>query len=101
MGKREKQGQETGAESPVEKTPSESEKIRDSILEFARKYCSPRPMSDDDRLWELFVARVAKAELIHTMRRDPRVIFKESYIEAKVALDTFKEMQANQEVRHE
>lgn len=42
-----------------------------------------------DRLWELYVARVAKAETVHTMRRDGRSIFRDAFIEAKVALEVF------------
>lgn len=42
-----------------------------------------------DRLWELYVARVAKAETVHTMRRDGRAIFRDAFIEAQIALDVF------------
>lgn len=42
-----------------------------------------------DRLWELYVARVAKAETVHTMRRDGRAIFRDAFIEAQVALEVF------------
>lgn len=52
----------------------------------------PPPIKIDiprDRLWELYVARVAKAETVHTMRRDGRSIFRDAFIEAKVALEVF------------
>lgn len=38
-----------------------------------------------DRLWELYVARVAKAETVNTMRRDVRAIFRDAFVEAKAA----------------
>ena len=44
-----------------------------------------------DRLWELYVARVAKAETVNTMRRDGRAIFRDAFIEARVALDVYLE----------
>ena len=42
-----------------------------------------------DRLWELYVARVAKAETVNTMRRDGRAIFRDAFVEAEVALDVY------------
>lgn len=44
-----------------------------------------------DRLWELYVARVAKAETVNTMRRDGRAIFRDAFLEARVALDVYLE----------
>lgn len=44
-----------------------------------------------DRLFDLYVARVAKAETVSTMRRDPRVIFREAFLEARVALDIYRQ----------
>jgi len=45
-----------------------------------------------DPLWELYVARVAKAETVNTMRRDGRAIFRDAFVEAEVALDVYLEM---------
>ena len=45
-----------------------------------------------DRLFDLYLARVAKAETVNTMRRDGRAIFRDAFIEARVALDVFQEM---------
>ena len=47
-------------------------------------------MSND--LFQLYVARVAKAETVQTMRRDARAIFTDAFKEAKVALDVFREL---------
>lgn len=45
-----------------------------------------------DRLFDLYVARVAKAETVNTMRRDGRAIFRDAFIEAKVALDVYRDL---------
>ena len=45
-----------------------------------------------DRLWEVYVARVAKAETVNTMRRDGRAIFRDAFVEAKVALDVYRDL---------
>ena len=45
-----------------------------------------------DWLFDLYLARVAKAETVNTMRRDPKAIFRDAFFEAKVALDVFEEM---------
>ena len=45
-----------------------------------------------DRLWELYVARVAKAETVNTMRRDGKAIFRDAFIEAKCAHEVWAEM---------
>ena len=47
-------------------------------------------MSND--LFQLYVARVAKAETVRTMRRDARAIFTDAFKEAKIALDVFREL---------
>lgn len=44
-----------------------------------------------DYLFDLYVARVAKAETVNTMRRDGRAIFRDAFIEARVALDVYLE----------
>ena len=44
-----------------------------------------------NRLFDLYVARVAKAETVNTMRRDGRAIFRDAFIEARVALDVYLE----------
>ena len=51
-----------------------------------------REVEPRDRLFDLFVARVAKAETVNTMRRDGRAIFRDAFIEAKVALDVYLDM---------
>jgi len=45
----------------------------------------------EDRIWELYLQRVGQVDLIHTVRRDSRVIFREAFNEAKVALGVFEE----------
>ena len=40
----------------------------------------------------LYVARVAKAETVNTMRRDGRAIFRDAFVEAEVALDVYLTM---------
>jgi len=45
-----------------------------------------------DRLFELYLARVAKAETVNTMRRDAKAIFRDAFFEAKVALDVYLEL---------
>ena len=45
-----------------------------------------------DRLWELYVARVAKAETVNTMRRDGKAIFRDAFIEAKCAHEVWADM---------
>lgn len=42
------------------------------------------------QLFALYLARVAKAETVNTMRRDARAIFRDAFLEAKVALEVFK-----------
>ncbi len=50
------------------------------------------PMIERDMLFELYLARVAKAETVNTMRRDAKAIFRDAYFEAKVALDVYLEL---------
>jgi len=50
-----------------------------------------------DCLWELYVARVAKAETVHTMVRSGEKIFADALAEAKVALKVWKESEENHE----
>ena len=45
-----------------------------------------------DYLFDLYVARVAKAETVYTQRRDGRAIFRDAFNEARVALDVYLEM---------
>ena len=47
---------------------------------------------EHDRLWELYLARVAKAETVNTMRRDGRAIFRDAFIEAQCALDVYHDL---------
>ena len=52
----------------------------------------PMPMIERDMLFDLYLARVAKAETVNTMRRDAKAIFRDAYFEAKVALDVYLEL---------
>ena len=45
-----------------------------------------------DRLFELYLARVAKAETVMTMRRNGKDIFRDAFIEAKCAHEVWVEM---------
>jgi hypothetical protein len=45
-----------------------------------------------DRLWGLYLARVAKAETVNTMRRDGKAIFRDAFIEAKCAHEVWVDM---------
>ena len=45
-----------------------------------------------DRLFELYLARVAKAETVNTMRRDGKGIFRDAFIEAKCAYEVWIDM---------
>lgn len=42
-----------------------------------------------EMLFELYAARVAKAETVTTLRRDVKAIFRDALVEAKVALDVY------------
>jgi hypothetical protein len=46
---------------------------------------------EDEKLWQLYLARVAKSETINTMRRDIKVIFREALAEAHAALAVWNE----------
>ena len=48
---------------------------------------------EDEKLWQLYLARVAKSETINTMRRDIKVIFREALAEARRALEVWNEKQ--------
>lgn len=52
----------------------------------------PYPVSiDESMLFELYVARVAACDTVHTIRRDHAAIFGDALKEAKVALAVFKD----------
>lgn len=51
-----------------------------------------------EMLFELYAARVAKAETVTTLRRDVKAIFRDALVEAKVALDVYLD-QAKEENR--
>ena len=68
-----------------EKEKSSQEVAAQSVAEQIRN----EPSND---LFQLYVARVAKAETVQTMRRDARAIFTDALKEAKVALDVFREL---------
>lgn len=68
--------------------------------------CGPvmagRPLQveiERDRLWELYVARVAKAETVNTMRRDVRAIFRDAFVEAKAAHEVWVSQTTESEVQ--
>lgn len=42
-----------------------------------------------EMLFELYAARVAKAETVATLRRDVKAIFRDALVEAKVALEVY------------
>lgn len=46
---------------------------------------------EEEKLWQLYLARVAKSETINTMRRDIKVIFREALAEARRALEVWNE----------
>ena len=52
----------------------------------------PEPMIERDMLFDLYLARVAKAETVNTMRRDAKAIFRDAFFEAKCALDVYCEL---------
>jgi hypothetical protein len=52
-----------------------------------------------DWLWELYVARVAKAETVNTMRRDLRAIFRDAFVEAKAAHEVWVSQTTESEVQ--
>lgn len=70
---------------------------RDMAALFGKTTVRPVDPSDmmevepRDQLFDLYVARVAKAETVNTMRRDGRAIFRDAFIEARVALDVYLE----------
>lgn len=51
-----------------------------------------------EMLFELYAARVAKAETVTTLRRDVKAIFRDALVEARVALDVYLD-QAKEENR--
>lgn len=67
--------------TPIERMPAMP--VYPSVI----KEVEPR-----DRLFDLYVARVAKAETVNTMRRDGRAIFRDAFIEAKVAFDVYRDL---------
>lgn len=42
-----------------------------------------------EMLFELYAARVAKAETVTTLRRDVKAIFRDALVEAKAALEVY------------
>ena len=66
----------------------------DPAAEFPPATSEPPPACEcqRDRLWELYVARVAKAETVNTMRRDGKAIFRDAFIEAKCAHEVWVDM---------
>ena len=46
---------------------------------------------EDEKLWQLYLARVAKSETINTMRRNIKVIFHEALAEAHAALEVWND----------
>ena len=52
----------------------------------------PAPVIERDMLFNLYLARVAKAETVNTMRRDAKAIFRDAYFEAKCALEVYREL---------
>ena len=78
----------------VEDQAANSEAMPDEIGE-AGPVMAGQPFQveiERDRLWELYVARVAKAETVNTMRRDGKAIFRDAFIEAKCAHEVWVDM---------
>lgn len=67
--------------TPMERTPVMP--VDPSVM----KEVEPR-----DLLFDLYVARVAKAETVNTMRRDGKAIFRDAFIEAKCAHEVWVDM---------
>ena len=66
----------------------------DLAAEFPPATSEPPPACEcqRDQLWELYVARVAKAETVNTMRRDGKAIFRDAFMEAKCAHEVWADM---------
>lgn len=56
-------------------------------------YPGPLPVISErcSMLFELYVARIANADTLHTIRRDHRAIFADAFKEAQEALSVFNE----------
>ena len=82
-----------GSDAP-EKVEPESVVEPKSVVERVEtdERRSPGCKCQRDRLWELYVARVTKAETVNTMRRDGKAIFRDAFIEAKCAHEVWAEM---------
>ena len=68
------------------------EKSKSSQEVAAQSVVEPIRYETANDLFQLYVARVAKAETVRTMRRDARAIFTDAFKEAKIALDVFREL---------
>lgn len=68
------------------------EKSKSSQAVAAQSVAEPIRNEPSNDLFQLYVARVAKAETVRTMRRDARAIFTDAFKEAKIALDVFREL---------
>ena len=79
----------------IEEVPILSEAPKVEITDPTKDAPPPVVISpaavEDEKLWQLYLARVAKAETINTMRRDIRVIFREALAEAHAALAVWNE----------
>ena len=81
MKKENKAAADQDSATPIERMPVMP--VDPSVM----KEVEPR-----DLLFDLYVARVAKAETVNTMRRDGRAIFRDAFIEAKVAFDVYRDL---------
>lgn len=68
------------------------DKSKSSQEVAAQSVAEPIRNETANDLFQLYVARVAKAETVRTMRRDARAIFTDAFKEAKIALDVFREL---------
>ncbi len=68
------------------------EKSKSSQTVAAQSVAEPISNETSNDLFQLYAARVAKAETVRTMRRDARAIFTDAFKEAKIALDVFREL---------
>lgn len=85
-----------------EEAPISSEAPKFEITDPTKEAPPPVMISpaaiEDEKLWQLYLARVSKSETINTMRRDIKVIFREALDEAHAALAVWnkqKEVEKN------
>lgn len=88
MAKTKKTSEEIDVKSVVEVEPAQ---VPDVELEPGHLFSAPVPEVEikNSLLFDLYVARVSKAETVETFRRDARAIFRDAFLEAKLALEVY------------